>query len=68
MPMSQAAAYEPGDVVGVKCKHGGNVYNFAPCDDLLFEDCLWSSTGSWLGQNPSGWRREQSDLEDGKRV
>ena len=47
--MSQAMTYEPGDVVGVKCKHGGNVYYLAQCDDLLFEDCLWSSTGSWLG-------------------
>lgn len=34
--------YKTGDIIGVKCKHGGNTYQFEGGSDIVFEDCLWT--------------------------
>lgn len=38
----QAQEYQPGDILGVKCKHGANTYKFSGGDDIVFENCLWT--------------------------
>lgn len=34
--------YEPGDVIGVKLKHGGQTYWLSGGDDIAFDSCKWT--------------------------
>jgi hypothetical protein len=52
--MSLAMTYEPGDAIDVKFKHGRNVYYFASCDDLLYDDCLETHRCRGIFQHVTG--------------
>lgn len=43
--------YKPGDIIGVKCKHGGNTYQFDGGSDIVFEDCLWTHRSRGVFKN-----------------
>ncbi len=34
--------FKKGDLVGIKCKHGGHAYRFSGVEDIIFKDCLWT--------------------------
>ena len=39
---SEVAPYQPGDIIGIKLKHGGQTYWLAGGDDIHFENCKWT--------------------------
>ncbi|MEX0980473.1 MAG: T9SS type A sorting domain-containing protein [Bacteroidales bacterium] len=43
--------YKAGDIIGVKCKHGGNTYQFDGGSDIVFEDCLWTHRSRGVFKN-----------------
>jgi hypothetical protein len=38
----QGSEYKPGDLIGIKSKHGGQAYWFASGSDFVFEDIMWT--------------------------
>jgi hypothetical protein len=39
---STVAPYSPGDIIGIKLKHGGQTYWLCGGDDIHFESCKWT--------------------------